>query len=118
MSTTLLDTTSFKNFFQYSFNEQSLNSFSKEVLSEQAIPLSTILYSNKPGGSIGYKNYKSVTSLLENNRSSSLNTLTDKQNFTNSLKFVDTTKKVLYGNNLTSSYYDEFVSTNQNNFFS
>jgi hypothetical protein len=59
-----------------------------------------------------------VTSLLENNRSSSLNTLTDKQNFTNSLKFVDTTKKVLYGNNLTSSYYDEFVSTNQNNFFS
>jgi hypothetical protein len=116
-STTLVDTTSFKNFSQYSLGEQSSGSTTSKKLNPQLSTLDSMLNFCKPSNSKDYLTHKPLTSLLDNNRLSSLNTLTDKQNLPNSLKYVDTTKKLSYNSNLTTHYYDEFISTNQNNFF-
>ena len=103
----------FKSFFNYSLHEKPSNGPTTQFLS-----LDKTLNVSNPSDNKGYTNHKSITSLLESNRLLSLNTLTDKQNLTNSLKPIDTTKKVSYDTRSTSSYYDELVSTSQNNFFS
>jgi hypothetical protein len=111
--TSLVDNNSFKSFFNYSLQEKPFNGPTTQFLS-----LDKTLSASNPSGNKEYTSYKSITSLLESNRLLSLNTLTDKQNLTNSLKPIDTNKKVSYDARLTSSYYDELVSTSQNNFFS
>jgi hypothetical protein len=118
MSTTLVDNTSFKNFFQYSLANQNTNAISKGSPDKQFLAVDSVLNSSKPNSTKEYVTHNSMTSLLENGRLSSLNALTDKQNLSNSLKHVDTTKKLSYNNSLTTHYYDEFISTSQNNFFS
>jgi hypothetical protein len=117
-STTLVDNTSFKNFFQYSLGDQNTDATSTGGPSKQFLAIDSTLNFSKPNNTKEYATHNSMTSLLENDRLSSLNTLTDKQNLSNSLKHVDTAKKASYNNNLTVHYYDEFISTSQNNFFS
>jgi hypothetical protein len=118
MSTTLVDNTSFKNFFQYSLANQNSDVSTKGAPDKQFLAVDSALNASKPNSTREYIAHNSMTSLLENGRLSSLNALTDKQNLSNSLKHVDTTKKSSYNNNLTTYYYDEFISTSQNNFFS
>jgi hypothetical protein len=117
MSTTLVDNKSFKNFFQYSLGGQSPSNLINENSNIQSLTLDSTLNSLKFNGGKEYTTYKPLTSLLDNNRLSSLNTLTDKQNLVNSLKYVDTARKLSQNTDLTAYYYDEFISTSQNNFF-
>jgi len=65
-----------------------------------------------------YSNLESSMSLFNQGRLRSLNSLTDKQNLTNTLKPLDTTKKISGKNSTTALYFDELLSTTQNNFFS
>jgi hypothetical protein len=117
MSTTLVDNTSFKNFFQYSLGDQHASKFLNEKSSVQSLTLDSTLNSLKSSSNKEYTMYKPLMLLLDNNRLLSLNTLTDKQNLVNSLKYVDATRKLSHNTDLTASYYDEFISTSQNNFF-
>jgi hypothetical protein len=117
MSTTLVDNKSFKNFFQYSLSDQPVSKFTSDKSNPQFLTLDSVLGSLKPNSNKEYAAYSPLTSSLDNNRQSSLNSLTDKQNLTNSLKHVDSAKKISYNTSLTTHYYDEFISTTQNNFF-
>jgi hypothetical protein len=133
--TTLIDNTSFKNFSQYSLGTNGLNinsrgqesllQLNKPSLTNTQVSIPTHLLTlnaslNSTGANLG-KNCsvsKTLTSLLDINRTGSLNTLNDKQNLTNSLRYVDTSKKISFGADSTTPYFDEFISTTQNNFFS
>jgi hypothetical protein len=57
-------------------------------------------------------------SILNHGRLTSMNTLTDKQNVVNPLKLVDSSKKISTKSNNSPSYFDELLSSTQNNFFS
>jgi hypothetical protein len=116
-STTLVDTTSFRNFFQYSLSAQLTDTITNSKPNSHPLTFDSIINFFKPNSNKEYTTYKPSTSLLDKNRSVSLNALTDKQNLPNSLKYVDTTKKSSYNTNLTTYYYDELVSTSHNNFF-
>jgi hypothetical protein len=65
-----------------------------------------------------YSNLDFSSSVLNHGRLASMNTLTDKQSVVNPLKLVDSSKKVSSKTTNSPSYFDELLSSTQNNFFS
>jgi hypothetical protein len=126
----LLDKNSFLKFTTYSLNNANTSSDSK---------VSSITQNNKPliGSLIDNKNvvgstnfYKTLTNsvfsndlnfqnyLINFSKYYTLNLLTDKQDFTNPAKIIDSKKKNSTNSNVNTSFSDEFFSNTRGNFYS
>jgi hypothetical protein len=134
-----MDKKSFDRFFMYSSsnskvennNQQySVTQFNKPVFNSSTSNTDTGINFTQPFNVLSllnsadlenynlYPNLDFSASILNHGRLTSMNTLTDKQNVVNPLKLVDGTKKVSFKTTDSSSYFDELLSSTQNNFFS
>jgi hypothetical protein len=134
-----MDKKSFDRFFMYSSsnskvensNQQySVTQFNKPVFNSSTNDNNTGINFTQPFNVLSllnsaelenhnlYPNLDFSTSILNHGRLTSMNTLTDKQSVVNPLKLVDGSKKLSSKATGSSSYFDELLSSTQNNFFS
>jgi hypothetical protein len=136
---TLMDKKSFDKFFMYSSssskignsNQQysvtqlnkpaynsSTNNNNTAINFTQPLNVLSLLNSAELENHNSYPTLDFSKSILSHGRLTSMNTLTDKQNVVNPLKLVDSSKKISTKSNNSPSYFDELLSSTQNNFFS
>jgi hypothetical protein len=136
---TLMDKKSFDKFFMYSSssskignsNQQysvtqlnkpaynsSTNNNNTAINFTQPLNVLSLLNSAELENHNSYPTLDFSKSILNHGRLTSMNTLTDKQNVVNPLKLVDSSKKISTKSNNSPSYFDELLSSTQNNFFS
>jgi hypothetical protein len=127
---TLLDKSSFLKFTEYSLNQSTKASNSDVAsLSQNNKPVVNSLGSK--GNLVDSANFhKTLTNSVFSNdlnfqnyltnfsKYYTMNLLTDKQDFTNAAKIIDSKKKNSTNTNVNNSFADEFFSNSKSNFYS